>query len=141
MRPDIRGELARSDVLPPDRQGPTFREPWHAQAFALAVALNGKGYFTWPEWAERLAATLRDPPASDDAEDAYYQAWLGTLERLGIEKGLISEPERRAREAAWKQAARSTPHGQPIRLGPPGRDQDSPVARDPGSAKGLDQGG
>lgn len=121
MRPEIRAALARTGALPPDRLGPTFREPWHAQAFALAVALSGKGHFTWPEWAERLAATLRRPPASDDPEDAYYLAWLVTLERLGIEKGLISEPERRARETAWNEAARTTPHGQPITLGPPDR--------------------
>ena len=141
MRPDIRSVLARTDALPPDRQGPTFREPWHAQAFALAVALNGNGYFTWPEWAERLAATLRGPPASDDAEDAYYLAWLGTLEQLGIAKGLISEPERRTREADWDQAARSTPHGQPITLGPPDRGQDSLAARNVGPAKRKTRGG
>jgi nitrile hydratase accessory protein len=141
MRPDLRALLARADALPPDRQGPTFRVPWHAQAFALAVALNGAGHFSWPEWAETLAATLRDPPAGDDAEDAYYLAWLATLERLAIEKGLISDPERQAREAAWDQAARSTPHGRPITLGPPDRGQNSLVARDVGSARRQTRGG
>jgi nitrile hydratase accessory protein len=136
MRPDIRAVLAGADALPPDRQGPTFREPWHAQAFALAVALNGGGHFTWPEWAERLAATLREPPESDDAEEAYYLAWLATLEQLAIEKGLISEPERRAREAA-----RSTPQGRPITFGPPGRGQNSLVARDVGSTRRQTRGG
>lgn len=116
MRADIRAALAATGALPPDRPGPVFREPWHAKAFALAVALDARGHITWPEWAATLAATLREAPASDDPEDAYYLAWLLALERLGIAKGLISEPERRAREAAWAQAARDTPHGQPITL-------------------------
>ena len=89
MRPDIRAALARAAALPPDRQGAVFREPWHARAFALAVALHGQGHFTWPEWAAALATRLREPPASDDPEAAYYLAWLDTLERLGSEKGLL----------------------------------------------------
>jgi hypothetical protein len=37
--------------LPRDADGPVFREPWEAQAFAIAVALEGRGVFTWGEWA------------------------------------------------------------------------------------------
>ena len=40
--------------LPRDDDGPVFREPWEAQAFALAVALHERGVFTWPEWAQAL---------------------------------------------------------------------------------------
>jgi nitrile hydratase accessory protein len=116
MRPELEAALAREGAMPPDRAGPTFREPWHAQAFALVVELNGQGHFTWPEWAATLGAVLRDPPAEVDAEDAYYLAWLTALERLSIEKGLVNEPERRAREAAWDHAARTTPHGAHITL-------------------------
>ena len=42
--------------LPPGLDEPVFAEPWQAQAFALAVALNERGLFSWTEWAETLGA-------------------------------------------------------------------------------------
>jgi len=37
--------------VPRDADGPVFREPWEAQAFAMTLALYERGVFTWPEWA------------------------------------------------------------------------------------------
>ncbi len=34
--------------IPRDADGPVFGEPWQAQAFAMALALHGRGLFTWP---------------------------------------------------------------------------------------------
>jgi len=33
--------------LPRDADGPVFREPWEAQAFAMALTLHERGLFTW----------------------------------------------------------------------------------------------
>ena len=41
--------------IPRDAEGPVFREPWEAQAFAMTVKLHEAGHFTWPEWAAVLA--------------------------------------------------------------------------------------
>ena len=41
--------------LPRDDDGPVFREPWEAQAFAMALALHARGLFSWTEWAAALA--------------------------------------------------------------------------------------
>jgi hypothetical protein len=41
--------------IPRDAEGPVFREPWEAQAFAMALGLHARGLFTWPEWAAMLA--------------------------------------------------------------------------------------
>ena len=30
-----------------DQEGPVFRAPWEAQAFAMAVKLHERGIFTW----------------------------------------------------------------------------------------------
>jgi nitrile hydratase accessory protein len=114
--PELDAALARHDALPPDRPGPVFREPWHAQAFAMTVALHERGRFTWGEWAEALSRALAGQAAGDDAEDAYYRAWLDALETLLAAKGLVGEAERAARQDAWDAAARATPHGQPITL-------------------------
>lgn len=111
--------LDRSPGLPRDADGPVFREPWEAQAFAMAVRLHGQGAFTWTEWAEALAETIEDAQADGDPDtgETYYRHWLAALERLVVSKGLIGEDERLARKDAWDRAARATPHGEPVELG------------------------
>ena len=52
-------QLAALARLPREKDGPVFVEPWEAQAFALAVKLSERGYFTWKEWASALADELR----------------------------------------------------------------------------------
>ena len=91
----------------------TFAEPWEAEAFALAVALQERGMFTAAEWAEALGAEIaRDPDA------AYYRHWLAALEGLVASKGL-TDAETLARYAdGWGRAAERTPHGTPIELRP-----------------------
>ena len=36
-------------------EGPVFREPWEAEAFAMTLALHERGLFTWGEWTAVLA--------------------------------------------------------------------------------------
>lgn len=99
--------------IPRDDDGPVFREPWEAEAFALAVALHERGVFTWPEWSAQLAAELRRAPGED-----YYRHWLAALERLLAEKQ-VTDAATLARYAdAWGRAAERTPHGTPIELRP-----------------------
>lgn len=89
-------------AIPRDEAGPVFREPWEAQAFAMAVKLHEAGYFTWAEWAgmlaEEIAATQRrgDP----DLGTTYYHHWLAALERLVAQKGLAPADDIEARAAA-----------------------------------------
>jgi Nitrile hydratase beta subunit, N-terminal len=45
--------------VPRDDDGPVFREPWEAHAFAMTLALHERGVFTWPEWAAALAAEIK----------------------------------------------------------------------------------
>ncbi len=95
-----------------------FAEPWEAQAFALAVELSKRGYFTWTEWSAALAAELKEAAERGEADDGsrYYQHWLAALERLVTSKGLTDSPALLARKAAWAEAYRRTPHGKPIEL-------------------------
>ncbi len=106
--------------IPRDADGPVFREPWEAQAFAMAVALQQGGLFTWPEWAAALADEIRRAQVAGDPDtgETYYRHWLAALERLVAEKGIAS-PDTLARyRAAWDRAADRTPHGTPIALSP-----------------------
>ena len=103
---------------PGDETGPVFREPWEAQAFALAVELSEAGVFTWAEWAETLGAEIKAAQAAGDPDlgDTYYRHWLAALERLVAEKGLLGTADLAARRDAWARAYRATPHGQPVAL-------------------------
>jgi nitrile hydratase accessory protein len=61
-----------------------FDAPWHAQAFALAVALNEAGLYSWSDWTERFGADLQAARAQDplDGSDDYFTVWLTTLEAM-----------------------------------------------------------
>src|SRR5260370_7924173 len=76
--------------IPRDAQGPVFREPWEAQAFAMAVALHARGLFTWPEWAATLAEEIKRAQAAGDPDTAqtYYQHSLNPLQPIITANGL-----------------------------------------------------
>jgi nitrile hydratase accessory protein len=106
--------------LPRDDDGPVFREPWEAQAFAMALSLHERGLFTWNEWAAALADEIMIAQASGDPDTGatYYRHWLATLEKLVAAKGVATlETQHRYRDA-WDHAADRTPHGKPIELRP-----------------------
>ena len=101
-----------------DTEAPPFAEPWEAQAFALTLQLYEAGHFTWREWADTLAAVLKDADAknpSDDGRD-YYRHWLVALERLSAAKDMAKPDELADRRQAWKTAYATTPHGKPVNL-------------------------
>jgi nitrile hydratase accessory protein len=106
--------------LPRDADGMVFREPWEAQAFAMALALYDRGVFSWSEWAAMLADEIRRAQADGDPDtgETYYWHWLATLERMVAEKGVASTETLHRYRDAWDHAADRTPHGQPIELQP-----------------------
>jgi nitrile hydratase accessory protein len=118
--PAIEAAAAAVPSIPCDAEGPVFQEPWQAQAFAMAVALQSRGVFAWSDWAEMLGQEIRKAQAAGDPDTGttYYRHWLATLERMVAAKGLTN-PETLARTYdAWDHAADRTPHGAPIELRP-----------------------
>ena len=105
--------------IPRDDDGPVFREPWEAHAFAMAVSLHERGVFTWNEWAAALAAEIERARAGGDPDtgETYYRHWLAALERLLAEKAVVPRDVQRRYRDAWERACERTPHGQPIELG------------------------
>src|SRR6476646_8019110 len=98
--------------IPRDAEGPVFREPWEAQAFAMALALHQRGLFTWPEWAATLSDEIKRAQAAGDPDtgETYYRHWLNTLERLVTEKGAATPEALHRYRDAWDRAADRTPH-------------------------------
>lgn len=114
---DPRARRGAPEAPPGDSQ-PVFAEPWQAQAFAMALALHETGAFGWDEWSralgeERLRARRDGDP---DLNGAYYRHWLAALERLCIEKAVLSTAELTERKEAWRRAYLDTPHGRPVEL-------------------------
>jgi nitrile hydratase accessory protein len=106
--------------IPRDNEGPVFREPWEAQAFALALSLHERGLFSWKEWATILGEEIKKAQAAGDPDtgETYYHHWLATLERIVAEKGLADRSVLDRTREAWQRACERTPHGTPIELRP-----------------------
>jgi nitrile hydratase accessory protein len=111
----------RADAAPDDSQrseNPVFREPWEAQAFALAITLQERGVITRNEWAAALGEEIRRAQAAGDPDsgETHYRHWLAALERLVAAKGLANAHTLARTRDAWQRAGARTPHGTPIEL-------------------------
>jgi nitrile hydratase accessory protein len=99
-------------------EGPVFREPWEAHAFAMTLLLHERGHFTWPEWTQTLASEIERAQAAGDPDtgENYYRHWLCALERFVAERGMTDRATLGRYRDAWARAAERTPHGSPIDL-------------------------
>lgn len=102
---------------PHDEDGPIFREPWEAQAFAMAVSLQKTGLFSWSKWTRTIGALIAADEHPDTTGERYYEYWLAALEQLVAAKTPITATQLETRKNAWDRAARATPHGEVIELG------------------------
>ena len=88
-----------------------FDEPWQAQLFALTVAMNEAGHFTWSEWAETFGPMVQSKSAAE-----YWHVWSDALIKLLEHKHFAESGYVQVITQQWQSAARNTPHGQPILL-------------------------
>jgi nitrile hydratase accessory protein len=105
---------------PRDGDEPAFSEPWEAQAFAITLALQKDGVFSWSEWGRVFGARIASAQVEGDAEmtDTYYHKWFDALETMILTKRLTTGAELDRYRHAWEHAADRTPHGQSIDLRP-----------------------
>jgi hypothetical protein len=106
--------FAALPTLPRDDDGPVFREPWEAQAFAMTLTLYEQGIFTWTEWAAALAAEIA--PRRSRYRRNLLPSLAGGAGTHDHRRGPHRSPAPRTRPLAWDRAAKATPHGEPILL-------------------------
>jgi nitrile hydratase accessory protein len=108
------------DKLPllPDRAGPVFADSWEAQAFALANLLVESGFMTRAAWVEVFGQEIKAAQGRGDPDrgDTYFQHLVTALERIMVERDLISRPALQEQERLWLRAVENTPHGVAIAL-------------------------
>ena len=100
------------------RPAPAFEAPWHAEVFALTVALNEAGHFDWTDWAAAFGATLqrRGLARELDGGDDYFSCWLETLEDMLTARVGLAPDQVEELRADWEAAYLAAPHGHPVRL-------------------------
>jgi nitrile hydratase accessory protein len=90
-------------ALPRQNGELVFNAPWESRAFGMAVALYELGrYQRWDDFRERLIAEIAAWERRQREQGApwtYYERWLAALERLLVEKGLLSQEEIELRTA------------------------------------------
>ena len=96
-------------MIPPEDA--PFDAPWQAQLFAMTVALNEAGQFSWEDWA-----AVFGPKVQTVAAEAYWSVWSDALVELLATRGLALPEDVERLTLAWHDAARATPHGQEIVL-------------------------
>ena len=92
------------DAALPRRNGElVFEAPWEGRAFGLAVAMDESGVYDWADFRDRL---VEETAADEQHEErtGYYQRWLRALERLSLDRGLVTSAELDARTAAYAVA-------------------------------------
>jgi nitrile hydratase accessory protein len=101
-------------ALPRQNGELVFNAPWESRAFGMAAALYAQGgYQRWDEFRERLIAEIAAWERLHQQREAprnYYERWLAALERLLVEKGMLSKEEIDVRTAEFASGARDEGH-------------------------------
>ena len=99
---DDRVGLMEGDAALPRKNGElVFGAPWEGRAFGLAVALSDERCYGWDDFRARLVDEIAAAP-----EEPYYERWLAALERVLVERGLVTPEELERRTAEYASGER-----------------------------------
>lgn len=95
------------DALPRKNGELVFDEPWESRAFGIAVTLGKENVIEWEDFRQSLIGEIgaweerhRGTDGSvDSSEWSYYERWLASLERVLLDRNLLTESEIEARAA------------------------------------------
>jgi len=125
---DLGGMMGFGPVQPepePKDGGELFHESWEESAFAITLAAGGLGL--WNIDQSRQARESLHP--ADYLRSSYYEIWIKGLERLLLDRGLVTDAELASGSAqvpaaavkplsaaqVWPSLSRGTPYDRPRR--------------------------
>jgi nitrile hydratase beta subunit len=87
--PHDMGGFTSFGPVSPERDEPVFHAEWERRAFGTVLAAGAMG-----QWNIDMSRHSRERiPATSYWASTYYEIWLAGLERLLVEKGLVSKEE------------------------------------------------
>lgn len=99
-----------NEASPPRKNGELdFLEPWESRAFGMAIALfEQKHYDSWDDFRLRLMKqiALWENTAENKSDWNYYEHWMGALEQLVVDNGILDEREISARASEFLKGER-----------------------------------
>jgi nitrile hydratase accessory protein len=105
-------EMQGVTALPRQNGEPVFEEIWQSRAFGIAVALYNQGKYPWENFRDGLAEQIKPEDckflesSGTTPEFHYYDHWVATLEKLLLERGLLSQQEIEQRKTEFKTGQR-----------------------------------
>lgn len=94
-----------SSALPRKNGELVFNEASEGRVFGMALAMHEHGRFAWDEFRDRLIDEIASAE-QEGSESSYYERWLNALERLLIDKALLSPEELSERLEAFRSGQR-----------------------------------
>lgn len=91
-----------ADVLPRRSGEPLFRADWERRAFGAAIALVEKGVVPFDDLRWRVTAAISTWERANLGHEEsfnFFERWLLALERLLIDRAVVSREELNARAA------------------------------------------
>jgi nitrile hydratase beta subunit len=117
----------------PEPNEPVFHHEWERRAFAITIAAGFLG-----RWNLDMSRYAREQmPPAEYLATGYYEHWLYGLERLLVEKGLLTREAIEARVQELWQAARSGSGGEKGETAAGARVLGRPAERTSGSDRGA----
>ncbi len=84
-----------------EQNEPVFHDDWEKRMFALFLAVFAGGHYNIDQF--RHSIERMDP--ADYLRTTYYEHWMSSMQRMLVEKGLVTEAEINARMADLAKGA------------------------------------
>ena len=98
-------DMEGSSALPRKNGELIFNEAAEGRVFGMALVMHEQGRFAWDEFRDRLIDQIATAQQGG-SDSTYYERWLDALERLLIDKALLSSDELSARLEAFRSGQR-----------------------------------
>lgn len=84
-----------------EQNEPVFHDDWERRMFSMFLAVFAGGHYNIDEF--RHSIERMDP--ADYLRTTYYEHWMSSMQRMLVEKGLVTEAEIDARMAELAKGA------------------------------------